>query len=73
MAKPKQTVHLLGRMAKEIEKMLMIKGNADAFPSFCLLYMVFVLRLVWYDGLPQTIQESTRCFTLFTASDYRNF
>ncbi|WP_107838311.1 hypothetical protein [Metasolibacillus meyeri] len=49
MAKPKQMILLLGRMAKEIEKMLIIKVNAAAFTSDSSFDVD--LRLVWYGGL----------------------
>ncbi|MGN7410605.1 hypothetical protein [Sporosarcina sp. SAFN-010] len=52
MAKPKQTVYLLGRMAKEIEKNAHNKKECSRIPFLLSLYVDFELRLVWYDGLP---------------------
>jgi len=52
MAKPKQTVHLLGRMAKEIEKNALDKRECRSIPFTLSLYVGFEFRLVWYDGLP---------------------
>ena len=51
MAKPKQMVHLLGRMAKEIEKMLTIKVTAVTVTSDLSFVLDVDLRLVWHGGL----------------------
>lgn len=51
MAKPKQMILLLGRMAKEIEKMLTIKVTAVTVTSDLSFVLDFDLRLVWYGGL----------------------
>ncbi|MEK4630515.1 hypothetical protein MKZ17_20245 [Solibacillus sp. FSL R7-0682] len=51
MAKPKQMILLLGRMAKEIEKMLTIKVTAVTVTSDLSFVLDVDLRLVWYGGL----------------------